>query len=226
MIPAIVYLISLLGLILQAVFVYTENKKDYLKAVIFKGSASLMFVLIGILGYRAALDISYAKMVLAGLCLGALGDILLNLRFLFQRNGQKVFLLGIAAFFAGHIMYLLALIPFSSHLLISVPIGVVCAALLLTYIFRKLSVKPAFKIFGIFYLGAIIVMTSIAIECFITETTFPRFLFAFGAVLFTISDIVLIFNTFGDKTTLPRRITNLFCYYVAQLLIAYTIFLI
>ncbi len=69
-------------------------------------------------------------------------------------------------------------------------------------------------------------MTSIGIECYISLPDMPRLLFALGAILFTVSDIVLIFNTFGDKTTFSRRIINLFCYYAAQLLIAYTIFLI
>ncbi len=46
--PAVVYVISLLGIILQVIFVYTEHKEAYVKAVIFKGLASLMFVLTGI----------------------------------------------------------------------------------------------------------------------------------------------------------------------------------
>ena len=218
------FMISVIGMALQAAFIAVEHKEKYLPAVILKGLASLVFVTIGILAARATGNPRYAKLVILGLCFGALGDILLNLRFLSPKYGQKIFLAGIAVFFAGHIMYLVALIPLSDHLLISLLIGAALAALLLAYIFHKLTVKLAFKIFGIFYLGAIVLMTAVAIGNAIVKPDTMRLLFATGAVLFTVSDIVLIFNTFGDKTTFSRRIVNLSCYYIAQLLIAFTIF--
>ncbi len=221
MISTSVIVICLIGMVLQACFIMQEHKENYLAAVIFKGSAALMFVLVGIMGFRAS-NSSYSKIILWGLCFGALGDILLNLRYLVGEMGQKVFLAGIASFFTGHIMYLVALVPTSKHLFISVVAGVIAAALLLVYIFRKLTVKPAFKIFGIFYIGAIIIMTAVAIDNLLTYRIASCTLFAIGAILFTVSDIVLIFNTFGEKTTLGRRIANLTCYYIAQLLIAMT----
>ena len=51
-------------------------------------------------------------------------------------------------------------------------------------------------------------------------------LYALGAVLFTLSDIVLIFNTFGGATKYSMRITNLSLYYIGQLLIALSLFFI
>ncbi len=122
-------------------------------------------------------------------------------------------------------MYLVALIPLSQNLVISIIAGVICAALLLMYIFKKLEVKTAFKIFGIFYIGAILIMTAVAIGNLISTQDSARIIFAIGAVLFAVSDVVLIFNTFGGQTTFSRRIINLSCYYAGQLLIACTIFL-
>ena len=159
-----------------------------------------------------------------GLIFGALGDILLNIRFLTEKYSQKVFLAGIAAFLTGHVMYLLALIPYSQHLVISLVIGALCAAALLIYTFRRIKVKMAFLIFGIVYLSIIILMTAVAIGNVIAVPETYRILFAIGAVLFTISDVVLIFNTFGEKSVFSKRILNLSCYYVAQLLIAISIF--
>ena len=155
--------LCVVGMILQGAFIVIEHKEKYVPAVILKGCASLVFVCIGYLGFRVAGNASFAKMVLIGLCFGALGDIFLNLRFLSKAHGQKLFLIGIAAFLTGHIMYLVALIPLSEHLLISLIVGAVCAAALLAVIFSKLSVKPAFKIFGIFYIGAVVLMTAVAI---------------------------------------------------------------
>jgi len=45
-----------------------------------------------------------------------------------------------------------------------------------------------------------------------------------GAVAFLISDIVLIFNTFGKETKFSMRITNLSFYYIGQLLIAISLY--
>ena len=47
---------------------------------------------------------------------------------------------------------------------------------------------------------------------------------AVGAVLFTLSDIVLIFNTFGKEQKFSMRITNLSLYYLGQLMIAASLF--
>ena len=49
-------------------------------------------------------------------------------------------------------------------------------------------------------------------------------IYAIGAVLFTASDIVLIFNTFSGVTRFSLRITNLTLYYIGQLLIAASLF--
>ena len=48
-------------------------------------------------------------------------------------------------------------------------------------------------------------------------------LFAAGALLFLISDIVLILNTFGSESRFSLRVTNLSLYYIGQLLIAWSL---
>nr|MCR5685991.1 lysoplasmalogenase [Lachnospiraceae bacterium] len=155
MIPTAAIVLSLLGLLLQAAFILVEHKKNYVSAVILKGSASLVFVTIGIIGFMNCSNTSFGRMVLLGLIFGAMGDILLNLRYLSEKNGQKIFLAGIAVFLTGHIMYLLALIPLSDNLIISFIAGAACAAILLAYIFHRMKIKLAFKLFGVFYIGAI-----------------------------------------------------------------------
>ena len=55
------------------------------------------------------------------------------------------------------------------------------------------------------------------------NTTSPL-IYAIGAVLFTASDIVLIFNTFSGVTKFSLRITNLSLYYLGQMLIALSLF--
>ena len=221
-----IILLCILGMAVQGIFIAVEHKEKYVGAVCLKGSASVIFVIIGCIAFCSAVNTDFAKLVFIGLILGAVGDILLNLRFVFEKAGQKIFLAGIAAFLAGHILYLAALIPQSDSLLCCIIIGAVIAAAILTYIFKTMSVKLAFKIFGIFYIGAVVIMTAIAIGNLITAPSTTAWLYAIGAIFFTLSDIVLIFNTFGSTQKFSMRITNLSLYYIGQLLIATSLFYI
>lgn len=222
-----VFIFGVIGMILQGIFIAVEHKEKWVLADVLKGLASAMFVAIG---YLATLRIDGASplvnKIFVGLIFGLAGDVLLNLRFVFEKIGQKIFLVGILAFLIGHILYLAALIPFAENLVLCIIIGAVLAGALLFYIFKTMEVKIAFKIFGVVYLGAVIIMTVIAIGISIAVPSAHNIMYAIGAVLFTASDIVLIFNTFSGVTKFSLRITNLSLYYLGQLLIAGSLFLI
>jgi len=215
-------LLCIIGFAIQIVFILVENKKKYLPAVILKGSAALIFIIIGVLSMQLASNHSFARLVVIGILLGGIGDVLLNLRFVFEKSGQKIFLLGIAAFLSGHIMYLAALIMLSNNLLVSLICGVIAAVLLLRWIFSKIGeVQKAFKMFGYVYIGAIVLMTAVAIGNFISQPgSTSALLYVIGAVFFTASDVIMIFNTFGGTQKFSMRAANLSLYYLGQLLIA------
>lgn len=213
-------LLAFICLAVAAAFIYFERQEKYLPAVILKGLASLMFVILGILGSRLCGDKSFAKLVVAGLVLGCVADVLLNLRFVIPSIGKKIFLVGILVFLSGHVVYLCALIPKCRNLALCLIIGIVLTALVMKWIFTKITAEKAFKIFGVFYIGAIMLMTCVAIGNLIAKPSGANILFALGAVLFLVSDIVLILNTFGKETKFSLRITNLSLYYLGQILIA------
>ena len=222
-----IILLALVGMALQGIFIAVEHKGKYIPAVILKGTAALLFCIIGAVAMAtASVDQGFARLVVIGLFCGMIGDVLLNLRFVFSKIGQKIFLAGVAAFLTGHILYLCAIVPLSANLLPCLVAGVILAAALLAWIFRTLTVKLAFKIFGVLYIGAIVLMTAVAIGNVITVPGTAAWMHAIGAVLFTLSDIVLIFNTFGSQQKFSMRITNLSLYYLGQLLIASSLFFI
>ena len=90
----------------------------------------------------------------------------------------------------------------------------------MVWIFKRVTAKPAFKIFGVVYIGAIMLLNCVAIGNLIAEQSAFNGVFAAGAVLFLISDIVLILNTFGDEFKQSLRNTNISLYYAGQILIA------
>ena len=211
------YFLIPLCLILAGVFLWVEKQEKYVVAVVLKGLASLCFVILGLL---ASPGTHMAKMIVTGLVLGCVADVMLNLRWVFKAKGQLIFLVGILVFLSGHIFYLAAVLPSCSTKLLCILIGIVLTALLMIWIFKQITAKKAFKIFGVFYIGAIMILNCVAIGNLISSPSTFTGIFAAGAVLFLISDIVLILNTFGSETKMGLRITNIGLYYIGQLLIA------
>ena len=212
-----IYALIVLCGVLAGIFLNKESKEQYVPAVILKGLASLCFVTIGVI---CSPGTHTAKLIVAGLIIGCVADVLLNLRMVFEEKGQPIFLVGILVFLAGHIMYLAAVLPLNQNKLICIIIGIILTALLMVWIFKRVTAKPAFKIFGVVYIGAIMMLNCGAIGNLIAEQSAFNGVFAAGAVLFLISDIVLILNTFGDEFKQSLRNTNISLYYAGQILIA------
>lgn len=212
-----IYALIVLCGVLAGIFLNKESKEQYVPAVILKGLASLCFVTIGVI---CSPGTHTAKLIVAGLIIGCVADVLLNLRMVFEEKGQPIFLVGILVFLAGHIMYLAAVLPLNQNKLICIIIGIILTALLMVWIFKRVTAKPAFKIFGVVYIGAIMMLNCVAIGNLIAEQSAFNGVFAAGAVLFLISDIVLILNTFGDEFKQSLRNTNISLYYAGQILIA------
>ena len=120
-------------------------------------------------------------------------------------------------------MYLVALVPLAAKLWIWLISGLLIAAVLLYWILTSVEAEKAFKIFGVVYIGAVVLMTAVSIGVYVTRRTPGALLYMIGAVLFTASDIILIFNTFTKDGKAWMRPTNLILYYLGQLLIALSI---
>ena len=212
-----------LCLAFAGVFLWTEKQEKYVPAVVLKGLASLCFVILGLLTSPGT---HMAKLIVTGLILGCVADVMLNLRWVVQGKGQMIFLIGILIFLSGHVFYLAAILPMCRSKLLCILIGTVLTALLMMWIFKRITAKKAFKIFGVIYIGAIVILNCVAIGNLLSAPSAFTGVFAAGAVLFLISDIVLILNTFGSETKLSLRITNIGLYYIGQLLIALSLMFI
>ena len=189
-----IYILSAFCAVLVYVFLEKEAEKQYVPAVILKGLASLCFVSIGQLCNPGN---QVSNLIVMGLIIGFIADILLNLRMVVKEKGQTIFLIGIL-----------------------VIIGIVLTTLLMIWIFKRVTAKPAFKIFGVVYIGAIMLLNCVAIANVIAAPSPFNMMFAAGAVFFLVSDIVLILNTFGGEFKQSLRNTNISLYYIGQLLIA------
>ncbi len=211
------YLLIPCCLCLAGLFLWQEKTENYRMAVALKGLASICFVLLGVC---CSPGTQIARLIVTGLILGCIADVLLNLRMVFKEQGQKIFLFGILVVLSGHILYLAAVFPLAKHPVLCVVIGILLTALLMIWIFQRITAKKAFKIFGVIYIGAIVLLNCVAASNLITSPSAFTAVFVAGSLLFLISDIVLILNTFGPESRFRLRITNISLYYIGQILIA------
>ena len=213
--------LCIICLVTAAVFIVLEKMGRFVAADIVKGVASAFFVALGLLGVPGCTDSRFALFVVIGLVLGAVADVLLNLRYVFEGEKAKLaFLAGIVVFLAGHIAYIVACLPYCDALVPCTIIGVVLTCVLLYWIFKQIEASTLFKVFGFFYLGAIVTLNCIALFVLVTAFSPHWAMFFAGTLLFLVSDIILILNNFGPKQRFWMRISNLMLYYVGQLLIA------
>ncbi len=211
------YILIPICLVCAGLLLWYEDRKKYALTVILKGLASLCFVVLGLLTSPGT---QMAKLIVTGLIFGCIADVLLNLRWIAKDKGKLVFLIGILVFLGGHIFYLAAILRICTSKLICFVIGTVLTAALMIWIFRQITAEKAFKIFGVVYIGAIVIMNTVSFGNLFTAPSAFTGIFAGGAFLFLISDIVLILNTFGRESKMSLRITNLGLYYIGQILIA------
>ncbi len=225
----IVALIVIVGLAVDILFIRSEFAEEMKKATVLKGLASFFFVLLGIYAYVLNAT-SGGLLILIGLIFGMLGDILLNMRNLYEGGtSNKVFALGILAFLTGHILYIVFLLGHAeSHYWMMPVFTVVLAALLIPPLMKQIEApSKGLKIFGYVYLTIVIAMLCSAITMWASlGTSALTVVFTLGALLFVVSDFVMIYNSFGKKKTHALRATNLLTYYAGQLLIAACIYFI
>lgn len=237
--------VASVGVAVDCLFISQELKGKLARATALKGFASMFFVAFGIVAFSAIEKkfgiyswtgyIDHARslgvLILIGLCLGMLGDILLNLRNQLKgKASMGVFALGILAFLSGHFLYIAALIKQYGHfvgqatakdLLIAIAACAVLSAVSIPPLMKRISApNKGLKIFGYVYLIVVIAMLSFAAtNVFMVGFEAKNIVFAVGAFLFTVSDFIMIYYSFGKKKP-PLRVANLLLYYFGQLLIA------
>jgi uncharacterized membrane protein YhhN len=160
------------------------------------------------LGSAAAVAVPFYPLIYVGAFMGMIGDVFL----IFKKN-QKMVIVGILAFYLGHLCYFAAMLsllfargyvdPWPYNWIWILLYAVLTPALFWhpTYLLTR---KKIFSIYGAFYMDAVV---SEAIVPLLLYSLFDKwdyfYLCAMGGVLFCISDLILTYTLF--KKDLPRR---------------------
>ena len=217
--------LAVLSIVLMLALSWSEWKRKFVLALIFKTLASLCFVLIGLFSLPLAVDQQSAKYLFIGLILGAVGDVFLNVCRLVKKPAV-VFLLGGTSFFLRHILYLLVLIPAArAYFVPAVIAGMVTAISILVFLHWRVETDRLLYIESLGYMVTVSLMASFAVFGAVAQAgDTARLLRAVGGVLFLTSDTMLFFRMIKkEKAPAILGFLLLLAYYPAQCLIALSI---
>jgi uncharacterized membrane protein YhhN len=166
---------------------------------VLKVTASLGFVALGALEARGR----FGALILAGLCLSAIGDGLL------LSAAKAQFLAGVGAFLLAHLAYAAAFAPGARISPAAAVVLIAAGAGAMAWLWRRLGTM---RIPVLIYTAAISAMLLLGLGT-------ARPLVRWGALLFYLSDLTVARDRF-DRPGLVNRLVGLPVYYAAQVLLA------
>ena len=224
------YVFGAFSLIFCILFCIFRATKATVYSLCLKTISSVCFILCGIFAIKSVGDSSVNLLIIAGLILGLVGDIVLDLKIMYPEQGNQYFVAGTTSFAIGHFFYFVAVALFNStllptHLLWNI-LTALGFAIIMTIGTLLISKKMGLNFGKMTYLVAVycfilnfMVALSLAIAIFV-----PIFwIFAVGMILFLASDLVLSMQYFGNATSKTLIYVNHILYYLAQILIAISI---
>lgn len=226
------------GAVALILYLMEKTKRYSVKGVLLKSVASALFILLALCAWYGGAGegkpLPFGMFVLPGLLLGLLGDIWLDLKYVFPQNDEAFTRLGFGVFALGHVFYILGLnlqFPTPGRPLYAVAPLVLGAllglgnALLLEkpMKLRYGKMKGIVAGYGFLLFSMVLTAGSLALAHGWREPALN--LFFAGGVLFALSDLVLSGTYFGEGKERPVDfILNYVTYYGGQYLIAFSLY--
>ena len=224
------FIIIGIATLLMVWYIISKCQKYDLKELFLKIAVSTLFIVLALVAtYNSGKFTIFNVLVISGLLLGLLGDVFLDLKYVDKERTKGYTYAGFIVFGVGHILFITALIIEyfyeANALFIILPIVISIALAFITILLEKpLKLKYGqYKIISLCYaiclFGTLLFSLFAAIHFRFQITTLNMFFF--GAVSFTMSDLVLSGTFFGEGKERPIDFTlNYVFYYGAQFTIA------
>lgn len=205
----------IMGIILQGLFIYNDNKYHNSLSIILKTCASLCFVC---LSFRLANKIT---LVNYALMLDCLGDFILILRNINKKHKDLIFVCGTISFFIGHILLSIYLYKLNPN---AIKLGIIINLILFLgfaiYYLKTLTASIGMKLLGGSYLFMIMFTSGLSISNYIDIQSTSNLLFMIASIIFISSDLILMAHKFNPKAKNFMQPTYRVLYYISQILLA------
>ncbi|MDO4529357.1 MAG: lysoplasmalogenase family protein, partial [Lachnospiraceae bacterium] len=192
------------AVIIALIFTIRRGTKTDAVSLLLKTIASLLFILLGLTGcFFSSLPVPMlALFMVFGLVCGLIGDIYLDMKFVYPKDETLNTFTGFGAFMLGHCFYTIFLFSYYKitlvHLLISIAAGIVIGiAIFVTPKLMKLN-YGRYRVISSIYAGLLVFVTVYALLLEVAAGhSVSKLLFFIGIVLFLLSDLILSQIYFG-----------------------------
>lgn len=226
-------ILLLLGLVSLVLYIREKIRSYSIKALLLKSLVSTLFVAVGVYGFwlaaaRGAVSL-LCPFVVMGLVFGLMGDVWLDLKYVFPAEAESFTYAGFTVFGIGHVAYLLGMIlafaPKEQPMVVVLPL---LLGLVFSFCNLKLEKKmklnygklrPVVFLYGVLLFSTVLLAGSVALANSWQVTALN--VFFVGSVLFALSDLILSGTYFGEGKGRPIDLAlNYITYYGGQFLIA------
>ena len=216
-------------------FVYlTEKIKRYsVRAVLIKTVVSSFFLSLAIFCSYVNQGHAINTFITFGLILGLLGDIWLDLKYVYPKDDKIYTYAGFICFGVGHIMFVIGMLlqyfREGHFLYILIPLLVaVVAGVINLFLEKPMKLKFGDMKWTVFAYSICLFMTPLTALSLAIMTNWQHVTLTMifvGGILFALSDLILSGTYFGEGKERPiDLIGNYLSYYSAQFVIAFSLF--
>lgn len=224
------YIVLPIGLIVSFIFCFRRARGFSVSNMMYKAVSSLCYLLTAVFALIENSDAYiYGSLIIFGGALGLCGDISLDLKGVYKKDESTYLKAGFIFFLIGHLFYSSAIIYNSVFKWWQ--LALCFAVSIIISIFNIATVRITKVHFGAYrrivfayvtFLSFTMVLSIAAV--FLSHFRKKYILLAVGAILFTLSDVVLSSTFFGrNKDGKGYLFINHFLYYAGQYLIASSI---
>jgi len=216
------------GAISLAIFLVARDRNGSVQALLLKTVTSFLFVALAFASFmvNSVSGVTTFFMLIAmGLICGLIGDIVLDLKIMYKESSSLYQHGGMVAFFVGHIFYLAALLIYFGFSWIALVAALILAIIIvsiskfvLKFEFAEHTIDTCAYSFALSYM-----MTQACYAAITQGYATSTVLLATGAILFLLSDLVLVMTYYDNKDSRPFIVINHTLYYAAQYAIALSI---
>lgn len=222
----------LISIVFAVLFIIRKGDITDAKSFVLKAIASICFIMLSCCSFYFGAGLFAAVLVIIGQVFGLVGDLVLDMKYLYRKDEEIYTFTGFIVFLIGHLFFTAFMtITYGTTLsiiLISVGVGLIVAALIY-FISEKIAgvVYGKYKLISTIYIFVLTFTFMYALlQLFMNNSGFfvtTKIFFAIGMLLFLLSDLVLamIYFTPEDKMNTPLFVRlNLGLYYAAQICIS------